>query len=41
MAWIGLAQNMDKWRALVEAVMNQRIPLATQLVASREVLISI
>jgi hypothetical protein len=24
--WIGLAQNMDKWRALVSAVMNLRIP---------------
>jgi hypothetical protein len=22
--WIGLAQNMDKWRALVKVVMNLR-----------------
>jgi hypothetical protein len=24
--WIGLAHNMDKWRALVNAVMNLRVP---------------
>jgi hypothetical protein len=24
--WIGLAQNKDKWRALVNAVMNLLVP---------------
>jgi hypothetical protein len=26
MDWIGLAQNRNRWRALVNAVMNLRIP---------------
>jgi hypothetical protein len=26
MDWIDLAQDMDKWRALVDTVMNLRVP---------------
>jgi hypothetical protein len=26
MDWIGLAQDGDKWRALVNTVMNSRVP---------------
>ena len=26
MDWIGLAQDMDRWRKLVSAVMNLRVP---------------
>ena len=26
MDWIGLAQNRDRWRTLVSAIMNRRVP---------------
>jgi hypothetical protein len=45
--WIGLAQNRYRWRGLVNAVMDLRVPkmvekegVAAQVVASRMVLSS-
>jgi hypothetical protein len=34
MDWIDLSQNRDKWRALVNTIMNLRV--AAQLAASQE-----
>jgi hypothetical protein len=43
--WIGLAQDRNRWRALVNAVMNRKMlgnyRVASQLVAPRVVLSSI
>jgi hypothetical protein len=40
--WIGLAQDTEKWRAVVNVVMNLwgNYPVATQLVASHTALSS-
>jgi hypothetical protein len=39
--WIYLAQDKDQWRAVMNTVMNRRVPLKTGMFSTRRAIISV